>query len=206
MHRLERIAIPRCGWERLLFGWRLACGALLCLALLPAFSDAAGQAPADAGTVASEERVKAASLYRFLSYVEWPPALFDTATSPYVVGVAGADDIADELSRISAGRSVNGRTVAVRKIQAGNAPAGLHVLFVGRAERPRPWLRQFQRQPVLLVTESEGALAQGSMINFRIVEDRVRFEVSLDPVEKSGLKISSRMLAVAISVTKEPPQ
>jgi hypothetical protein len=81
-------------------------------------------------------------------------------------------------------------------------------VFVGKAEKARQaqLLKQAQMQSVLSVTETEEALAQGSMINFRIVEDRVRFEVALAPVEKAGMKINSRMLGVAISVIKGTQQ
>jgi len=59
-----------------------------------------------------------------------------------------------------------------------------------------------QGHAVLMVTEAEGALSQGSMVNFVMREDRVRFEVALDPIEKSGLSLSSRLLAVARQVLK----
>ncbi len=58
---------------------------------------------------------------------------------------------------------------------------------------------------MLLITESDGALAQGSMINFRIVEERVRFEVATDPVERAGLKLNTRMLSVALNIVKGTP-
>jgi hypothetical protein len=208
LHRLKRIAMPLRGAGALSFGWPFVRNAVLWLALLSVLSVSMAQGSAAGAAPASEERVKAASLYRFLSYVDWPPAAFLAAASPYVVGVVSADDIADELLRISAGRSLNNHPVAIRKMQAGDPLAGLHALFIGKPERSRQrqLLRQAQGLPILLVTESEGALAQGSMINFRVVDDRVRFEVSLDPAEKSGLKLNSRMLAIAISVMKEPPQ
>jgi hypothetical protein len=74
----------------------------------------------------------------------------------------------------------------------------VHLLFVGRAEpQMRAWLRNAQQQGVLTVTESERGLEAGSSINFVAVDDRIGFEVSLDAAERSGLRISSRMLAVA---------
>ncbi len=158
----------------------------------------------NSGAAASEERVKAAFIYKFLNYADWPPASFAKPESPYVIGVIGADAIADELAKISAGRSVNSRPAVIKKIQPGDALHGIHVLFIGKAERARQpqLLKQVQLQPILAITETEGALAQGSMINFLLIDDHVRFEVALEPVEKSGMKLSSRMLTVAISVDK----
>lgn len=177
----------------------------LCLASHALSPVAVAQSPAANGSAAAtEERVKAASLYRFLNYVEWPAASFTSAASPYVIGVVSDDAIANELVKLSAGRTANNRPVEVRKLEASDSLNGLHVLFISKTERARQpqLLRQAQTRAVLSVTETEGSLAQGSMVNFRIVEDRVRFEVALAPVEKAGLKINSRMLGVAISVTK----
>lgn len=174
-------------------------------ALLWAACCAAGVALADSST---ERAVKAASIYRFLGYVEWPPATFSRQDAPLVIGVASADELADELSRITGGRAVDGKTIQVRKIRPGDPLAGMHVLFVGRlpAEAQTQLLHSAWSRSILTVTDTEGALAWGSMINFRLVDGRVRFEVSLGAAEKGGLKISSRMLQVALAVRTEVPQ
>lgn len=165
---------------------------------------AAQNAAMGSNATASAERVKAAFLYRFIAYVEWPATSFARSDSPYVIGIVNADDIAEELAGLVAGRQVNNRPVTVKRMQASEPAGAVHVLFIGPNERSRQaqLLKQLQQQPVLLVTDSDGAINQGSMINFRMIDDRVRFEVALAPIEQSGLKISSRMLAVALAVTK----
>jgi hypothetical protein len=178
---------------------------MLCIALCAfGIGPVARAAPSDGNGITVEQQVKAASLYRFIGYVEWPPPAFETAASPYVIGIVGADDIADELSRISAGRTVNNRPLIVRKLKAAEPISGIHMLFIGRDERARQrqLLQSVQKQPVVTVTETEGALEQGSMINFRLAEERVRFEVSLDAIERADLRVSSRMLSVALSVSR----
>jgi hypothetical protein len=154
--------------------------------------------------VASEERVEAAYLHKFLNYADWPPSSFPQADTPYVIGVAGDDTVADELARIAAGRSVNNRGVIVKRMLPGDPVTDLHVLFIGRAERARQaqWLRQVKGRPVLAVTALEGALEQGSIINFRTVDDRVRFEVSIDAADQAGLRLNSRLFSVATNVVK----
>lgn len=154
----------------------------------------------DAATL--EHRVKAAFLYQFAGYVEWPPATFAQADTPVTIGVIGADPLAAELSQVVVGRTIAGRTVTVRRIKAGEPLAGVHILFIGRAESTRVVQLSQTAQPrsILTVTETDGALAQGSVINFVIAERRVRFEVALDTAEKSRLKLSSRLLAVAQDV------
>lgn len=171
--------------------------ALLCASLMVALSCLA--VGADAPAVNGVERgVKAAFLYKFLAYVDYPQ---DAA--PLVVGVLGADAIGAELARITSGRNVGGRAVTVRVLHDGDGLTGLHMLFIGAdAQRGAVLLRGAQQQGVLTVTESDNGLQQGSVINFRLVEERVRFEVSLPAAEKNGLKLSSRLLSVAYHVLK----
>ena len=154
-----------------------------------------------------EQRVKAAFLYQFAGYVEWPPNAFAQAATPITIAVLGADTLAAELSQVVTGRTVGGRSVVVRRVKPGDPLAGVHILFIGRAEATRlsQLAQSAQPRAILTVTESDGALAQGSMINFVLVDRRVRFEVALDSAEKGGLKLSSRLLAVAQQVRTGPP-
>jgi hypothetical protein len=95
------------------------------------------------------------------------------------------------------GRSVASHPVAVRRIRPGDALRGVRLLLVGGEEPDRAVIREAQRQGVLVVTESPDGLAAGAAINFVLAEDHVGFEVSLASAQKSGHRISSRMLAVA---------
>ena len=145
----------------------------------------------------SEPAVKAAFLYKFIGYVEWPPQALP-ADSPYVVGTMGGDDVATELERIVATRSINGRRVVVRRLREGQGAAGLQMLFIARGQaEARETLLALQRQPVLTVTETDRGLELGSVVNLVTLADRVGFEVSLEAADRAGLLISSRMLAVA---------
>ena len=154
-----------------------------------------------------EQRVKAAFLYQFAAYVEWPPNAFTQAAAPITIAVLGADTLAAELGQIVTGRTVGGRAVAVKRVKAGESLAGVHVLFIGREESARlgQVAQAAQTRSILTVTESDGALTQGSMINFVLVDRRVRFEVGLDSAEKGGLRLSSRLLAVAQQVRTGNP-
>jgi hypothetical protein len=151
-----------------------------------------------------EQRVKAAFLYQFAGYVEWPPGAFAQPGTAVTIAVLGADAVASELSQVVTGRTIGGRPVAVKRVKPGESLAGVHILFVGRAENER--LGQLaQSKAMLTVTEADGALTQGSMINFILIDRRVRFEIALDSAEKSGLKLSSRLLAVAQQVRTGTP-
>jgi len=147
--------------------------------------------------------VKAGFLYKFLGYVDFPAGPLDPG-APYVVGVVGAEDIAAELIRLSAGRLVNNHAVVVRKMAGVDPSGGLHLLFIGAAEGADEAALVKAAQPagVLTVTESATGIEAGSVINFRLVDDRVRFEVSLAAADKGRLKLSSRLLSVAYAVQK----
>jgi hypothetical protein len=158
---------------------------------------------AHAAEIAGTERaVKAAFLYKFLGYVEYPAALM-APDAPYLIGVADADDIAAELVRITEGRNLNNRAVKVLVVHSGDSVAGLHLLFIGGdSARAAPWLKAGPQAGLLSVTELPDGLPTGSVINFRLIDNRVRFEVSLEAAEKNNLKLSSRLLSVAYAVQK----
>ena len=192
---------------------RLACTALaLMLALAPAAAGRAAVLAPAAGIASSEgervleRRVKAAFLYRFTEFVTWPEAAFARAESPFTIVVVGRDALAHELRQITAGRTVQGRTVEVRRAGDGEAMPAAQMVFIPDSEKPRlrEWMRNAPRQ-ALLVTESEDALAHGSVINFILIEGRVRFEISLESAEKRGLRMSSRLLAIAQGVRTGTP-
>jgi uncharacterized protein DUF4154 len=154
----------------------------------------------------AEYRVKAAFLYKFPSYVEWPAQVFERSDSPFVFGVAGADTLAEELGQVVVGRSIAGRPVLVRKLRRGDSVDGVHILFVGGTDggRPAEILASAKGKPVLTVTESADAFALGSIINFVIVDDKVRFDVALRAAELCNLRVSARLLAVARKVLAGP--
>ena len=151
---------------------------------------------------ALERRVKAAFLYKFLGYADFPAGSFADAATPVSIGVVGADDMAIELTRIAAGRLVGGRMITVRALREQDLAQPLHVLFVAGQDDARAARLLRAANAQLTVTECDGGLRSGSIINFTIVDDRVRFDVSLDAAEKKNLKLSSRLLTVANRVQK----
>ena len=152
----------------------------------------------------TEAAIKAAFLFKFAGYVEWPAAAFPTPETPIVIATLSADDVATELEVAVAGRAVNQRRIVVRRMREGESPRGVHLLLIGRREpNARVALRAAQQLGVLTVTET--GLDAGGAINFVVAEERVAFEVSLDAAERSGHRISSRMLAVARRVLPKGP-
>ena len=155
---------------------------------------------------ATESQVKAAYVYRFTQYVEWPADAFARSDSPLVIGVIGADAIADELEVVVKGKAIDQHRVQVRRldIDADAGAAALHVLVVGALDRPT-WERTRARvrgKPVLVVSSERLPETSGAMINFVVLEQRVRFEVALAPVSQARMRLSSQMLSVAHRVIR----
>jgi hypothetical protein len=149
-------------------------------------------------------QVKAAYLYKFASFVEWPPEVFAQGDSPLVIGIMGADALAEDLENMIAGRSANGRKLTVHKLRRGDQLTGSHILFIGKLEKTQMQeiYAAVKEHPVLTVTDSEEAYALGGMINFIVIDERLRFEVALKPAALSHLKISALLLSAAYKVTK----
>ncbi|WP_416396744.1 YfiR family protein [Allohahella sp. A8] len=154
---------------------------------------------------APEYRIKAAMVFKFLSYTQWPDSAFEAPDSPYRIWVLGASPISAELQEGIAGRLVNDRPVQVLTASSTREITLPHVVFVGHdAEDALAALtRRNKGKPLLVVTENEDGLAPGSTINLRLISGRVGFDVSLHWADISQLKLSSRLLAVASSVERE---
>jgi hypothetical protein len=181
--------------------------ALTLLALLAGMSGwHGGPASAADDEATLEHRVKAAFLYKMAGYAEWPAPVFPKPDTPLTIAVVGAEPIAAELARIVHGRTAHNRPLAVRRARVDDKLDGIHMLFVGQQHRNRihDLAARAQQRSTLLVTEWDGALDEGSMVNFVLAEGRVRFRVALDAIRKAGLRLSSRLLAVADEVRGTP--
>ena len=178
---------------------------LLCAGALGLGARAAAQPPAGGAAVATETRLQAAYLLKFPAYVEWPDGRTPPAPGASVIGVANAEDVAAELQRIAERLPAPARPT-IRIVRGPEALAGVHVLYLGGDDWPRyqRWVQQASAHGVLLVSANPGALDYGSMINFRLVDDRVRFEVSLAAADKGRLKIGAPLLALALAVVRAP--
>lgn len=182
----------------------MGTGIRLILAACALFMLAPGAARAQ-GAASTAERLKAAYLFKFHHYVEWPAQARPVDGVDYVIGVVGADEIADELARIAAARDGGQDSVTVRRLGPGDSLEGVHVLFMGSGEliRQPALLARAQARAILVVSDAQGALGRGSMVNFLLRDERIRFEISTDAAEKSGLKLSARLLALAVAVVRE---
>ena len=153
---------------------------------------------ARAEVAASEYAVKAAFLYNFTKFVEWPPKAFADERSPLKICVLGADPFGKAL-RSFMDEEVGGRRLQLLRVDTLNNPAACHVLFVCRSERDRlpQILAAVRGAPVLTVADTAGFLDDGGMVNFVLEGGKVRFEIDQEAAERSGIRISSKLLALA---------
>jgi hypothetical protein len=171
------------------------------LALLGALGLAAQPgATAAASESYSEDAVKAAFLYRFTGYVEWPPAAL--AKPPFIIAVLDADGVATQLARLLQTRQVQNLPAQVRSIRSIREYNNAQMLYIGAAHREdlRHVIAAVAGHPVLIVTSEDDGLEAGSTVNFLLIDQRVRFEISVDAAQSAGLKVASELLAVAIRV------
>lgn len=178
-------------------GARLLCVALLACTCACAPPAARAQAP-------SEDAVKAVYLFKMRHYVEWPARSTEQADGRTVIGVVGADKVAEHLLQIPAVRDNPSGDVSVRQLRIGDPIAGVDILFIGQSawSRAAPLVARAHDQSTLVVSDADNALSSGSVINFRLVDERIRFDISLESAERSNLKLSSRLLTLALSVVR----
>ena len=143
--------------------------------------------------VSKEYRVKAAFLYNFVKYVEWPA---QAATGPIVICVAGRNPFGTLLADTVRGETVAGRTLDARVILEPDP--GCHVVFLPSSGANAPaYLRAARGTPTLTVGESNDFIEQGGLVRFYVDGGTVRFEINRESADRSGLRISSRLLQLA---------
>jgi hypothetical protein len=151
-----------------------------------------------------EYLIKAAYLYNFMKFVEWPPEEFKDSLSPINLYILGTDPFGGALDSIS-DKMVKGRRLHIKHVNHVNEISGGHILFISASEKRnlRHTLRALKNSAILTVGEMDGFAQQGGVINFITVENRIQFEINPDAAQQSGLKISSQLLRLAKIVTAQ---
>lgn len=181
-------------------GWRRA-GVFLCLAAAP-FLLVNQITGAEASLI--ESQVKAAYLFNFLKFVEWP---VDAPVGPegrWVIGIVGDSPVGAELSLLAERKTVEGRGLLVRRLHARDNLSGCDILFVSASEEKHlPLiLSGLQGSSVLTVADFGRFIERGGMIQFVTEGDRVRMDIDLGATSRARLKVSSKLLALAQAVTE----
>ncbi len=155
---------------------------------------------------AGEYQLKAAYLFNFAKFVEWPAERL-RASEPLVIGVVGDDRFGTALDEAVSGRSVGGRRVAIRRLAWNDSFAGCHILFISSSELPylQKILGEVRGSSILTVADFDGFMSRGGTIELKTAGRRVQFSVNLGPARDARLKISSKLLNLA-QVVHTPTQ
>jgi hypothetical protein len=145
-----------------------------------------------------EYEVKAAFLYNFGKFVEWPKGSFADDQSPFVLGVLGKDPFGKALDSLK-GRGIQGRDFVVKKFDGHETLERCHILFVAESEQAHltEILKKVKHWPVLTVSDMKGFCPAGGDIALFIEEKSIRFEINVDSAQRKGLKLSSQLLKLA---------
>jgi len=155
-----------------------------------------------AQTTAKEYRIKAAFLFNFAHYVEWPPEAFKDANSPLTYCTIGDDPFDGVLDESLNAKSVGTHPLRVQHLRPPENFQGCQIVFIGANEKKRTTaiLETLKQSPVLVVGESNHFIQQGGTVGFLSEENTVRFEVNLDAAQRARLNISATLLSVAKTV------
>ncbi|MEY2577761.1 MAG: hypothetical protein QOI49_585 [Verrucomicrobiota bacterium] len=152
---------------------------------------------------ATEYKLKAAFIYNFAKFVEWPAEKLENDNSPLVIGVLGPNPFGDELQNALKGRQINGRPITVRQYDSVEAAKAAHLLFVNLNDEPK-LRRALKEYGVLTVGQSESFTRNGGIITFTSTDNKLRFDINMAAAEQGGLKISAQLQKLAKTVRRGP--
>ena len=148
----------------------------------------------------TEYQIKAAFLFNFAKFVQWPQAAFTGAASPIVVGVLGENPFHDDLARTIRNKSIDEHPLVIKEFRSPTEATNCHILFISTSEKNRlpEILKGLKGTSVLTVGEMEHFTESGGMINFVLKGKKIRFQINNDEAARAGLKISSKLMSLAL--------
>lgn len=148
---------------------------------------------------ANEYQVKAAFLYNFAKFVDWPAEAFGGSNGTLIIGVVGEDPFGGTLDQAINGKSIGGRSLVVRRLKWGQDLRSCQILYISSSERKHlPQIIQSLRGASVLTVGDMGQFnQQGGIINFILEENKVKFEINSRGADQARLRISSKLLALA---------
>ncbi len=147
----------------------------------------------------TEYQIKAAFLFNFAKFVEWPSQAFAAGTSPLVIGILGENPFHDDLARTIQNKTVDEHPVVIKELRSPAQATNCHLLFISTSEKNRlPEIMQsLKGASVLTVGEMDRFTENGGMINFILEGTKIRFQINKDAAARAGLKISSKLMNLA---------
>ncbi len=171
------------------------------IALMPLLAVSWAEQPATAQDQPSEYQVKAAFLYHFAEFTEWPAGAFDSPGSPFVIGILGPDPFGKDLERTIGGKEIRNHPIRLLRLGSLDDASQCHIVFVSRSSgADSNTHRLLERAGILSIGEAPDFLKAGGMIRLQMRENKVRFAVNAVAAERAGLRISSKLLRLGLKV------
>jgi hypothetical protein len=173
---------------------RIGCAVALSVCLLDAIP------PKVIAQTMSEYQLKAAFLVNFGKFIEWPEPAFGGGTSPFVIGVVGDDPFGEDLDAAIKGKVIGAHPIVARRIDSDDDMGDFEVVFIGASEKLHiaEILRRLESSFAVTVSDIDRFCDAGGIIAFVVDNNRIRFEVNIDAARKRNLKISSKLLSLAL--------
>jgi hypothetical protein len=148
----------------------------------------------------SEYQLKAAFLYNFAKFTDWPPEAFADAKSPFTIGILGDNPFGSDLEQTVAGKKISEHPITIQTFRSATDATNCHILFISPSQKERfPAIIQSLRgTTVLTVSETERFIEAGGMVNFVEEASKIRFQINDEAAKVARLKISSRLLGLAV--------
>jgi hypothetical protein len=177
----------------------LVCRDLILISVLIFSARAVLVAAASPERQVSEYEVKAAYVYYFAKFTEWPAEILPNSNSPIVIGVVGDSEFASMLEKIVKGKTVQNHPITIHNLKIPADLSGCHIIYISSFEQQRAnqIAGDLRSAPILTVTEAEKSSRSKGLINLVVEEGKVHFEVDLPGAAKARLKISSKLLRLA---------
>ena len=152
---------------------------------------------------AGEYELKAAFLYNFAKYVEWPADAAASRTNAVCIGIVGADPFGATIDRLLADKRVQSKPIEIRRFPSFATVHDCDVVFVSAATEAVPVEGSYVRTGMLTVGETPAFLGRGGVVAFSMEGGKLRFAVNAVAAERAGLKLSSQLMKLAVHVVNE---
>jgi len=151
-------------------------------------------------TQPTEYQIKAAFIFNFARFVEWPPQAFNGSKAPFVIGILGENPFHDDLEQTVRDKTIDDHPMVVKEFRSPTDATNCHILFISTSEKPRlaQILKGLRGASVLTVGEMDRFAESGGMINFIVQGTKIRFKINNEVATSAGLKISSKLLNLAL--------
>jgi len=148
----------------------------------------------------SEYQLKAAFLYNFAKFIDWP----SDDSSTFVIGILGDNPFGKSLEQVVAGKQINGHTISVQFFQTAAEATRCQILFISNSESKHftEIIKNLKGSAVLTVSENDRFIESGGMVDFVKEDSRIRFQINDDAAKAVRLKISSKLLSLAVGSSR----